>query len=118
MKDLAPKIYRQRLIIEGLYTIDPKPSKLKKFMKSLSAELGMTIIYGPMVKDLAGKIHPSQKGFECILIWAESGASVYTWEKEKFFTIDIYTCKKFNIKTAINLSKEFFEAKEIVFKSV
>lgn len=118
MKDLAPKIYRQRLIIEGLYTIEIKSSKLKTFMKNLSAKLGMTIIYGPIVKNLGEKIDPTYKGFECVIIWAESGASIYSWENEKFFTVDIYTCKKFDAKTAVKLTKEFFEAKEIVFKSV
>ncbi|MDO8661137.1 MAG: hypothetical protein Q7K43_04565, partial [Candidatus Woesearchaeota archaeon] len=74
MKDLAPRIYRQRLIIEGVYTIIVNSQVLKKFMKSFSAKLGMTILYGPIVKNLAEKINPFYKGFECVLIWAESGA--------------------------------------------
>jgi len=118
MKDLAPKIYRQRLIIEGFYTIEIKPIKLKKFMKNLSVQLGMTVIYGPIVKNLAGKINPLHKGFECVLIWAESGTSIYTWNKERFFTIDIYSCKKFDVNTAVKFTKDFFGAKELVFKSV
>lgn len=118
MKNLASKIYRQRLIIEGLYTIEIKPSKLRKFMKGLSVKLGMTIIYGPIIKNLAEKINPIHKGFEGVMIWAESGTSVYTWENENFFTVDIYTCKRFDVNTAVNFTKEFFGAKEIVFKSI
>ena len=84
MQNLAPGIYRQRMIIEGIYTIDIKPSKLKTYMKGLSAKIGMTIVYGPIVKNLVEKINPSLIGYECILIWMESGAAVYTWSKEKF----------------------------------
>jgi len=118
MKDLAPNIYRQRLVIEGLYTTEINPSKLRKFMKNLSTQLGMTIIYGPIVKNLAANINPIHKGFECILIWAESGTSVYTWENKNFFTVDIYTCKRFDVNTTVNFIRNFFEAKEIEFKNV
>ncbi|MBU2229066.1 S-adenosylmethionine decarboxylase [Patescibacteria group bacterium] len=118
MKDLAPSIYRQRLVIEGLYTIKIKPSMLKKFMKDLSVKLNMTIIYGPVVKNLAENINPVHKGYECILIWAQSGTQVYTWEKNKFFTVDIYSCVKYDAKMATKFTKDFFEAKQIVSKNV
>ena len=116
MENLAPKIYRQRCVVEGLYTADITPSKLKKFMNDLSVKVGMTIIYGPIVKNLAGKVNPKHKGFECILIWAESGSSVYTWENEKFFTLDLYSCKKYDINVVVEFTKEFFKATKIVYK--
>jgi len=118
MKNLASKIYRQRLVIEGIYSTDITPSKLKNYMQTLSGKLGMTIIYGPLVKNLAGKINPFHSGLEAFLIWAESGTQVYTWEKDKFFTVDIYSCKKFKAKTAVEYTKEYFKAKELVYKSV
>lgn len=118
MKNLASKIYRQRLVIEGIYSVDVTPSKLKTYMRTLSGKIGMTIIYGPMVKNLAGKINPIHQGLEAFLIWAESGTQVYTWENENFFTVDIYSCKKFEVKTAVDFTKEYFKAKELVFKSV
>ncbi|MEK6800772.1 MAG: S-adenosylmethionine decarboxylase [Nanoarchaeota archaeon] len=118
MRDLAPKIYRQRLVIEGIYTIEITPQRLKDYLKDLSTKLGSTIIFGPIIKNLAGKINSIHEGFEGVLIWAESGVSIYTWKKENFFTIDIYTCKKFNNRTAVKFTKEFFKTKDIVFKSV
>ena len=78
----------------------------------------MTIIYGPIVKNLAGKINPIHEGHEAVMIWAESGASVYTWKKQKFFTADIYSCKEFDNRTAVKFTKDFFKAKEIEFKCV
>jgi len=118
MKDLAPNIFRQRLIIEGLYKIEITPLKLEEFMRTLSELLEMTIIYEPIVKNLAENINPIHKGFECVMIWAESGVSLYTWELEKFFTIDIYSCKKYDIDTVANFAKDHFYATEVVFKSI
>ncbi|MBM3200496.1 hypothetical protein FJZ53_06160 [Candidatus Woesearchaeota archaeon] len=120
MKNLAAKIYRQRLVIEGIYSIDVTPKKIKTYMRKLSDDIGMTIIYGPMVKNLAGRINPIHKGLEAFLIWAESGTQVYTWENEKFFTVDIYSCKEFDVDTAVKFTKEYFGCKddEIVHKSV
>ena len=118
MEDLAPKIYRQRLIIEGIYSCKITSHKLASYLKELSNELGMTLVYGPIVKNLAEKINPIHKGFEGFLIWAESGVSIYTWKNEKFLTVDIYTCKKFSQKTAINFTKKFFKMPKIVSKSV
>lgn len=118
MKDLCPEIYRQRLVIEGKYTAELSQNKIKQFLKELSKKLSMEIIYGPVVKDIAGGINPKHKGFECVLVWAESGASVYVWEKFKFFTIDIYTCKSFKPNIAVSHAKKFFAAKQISYRSV
>ncbi len=118
MKDLAPQIYRQRLIIEGIYDTHMSTNKLKTYMKNLSKKLAMTIVYGPIARNLAGKINPVHEGYEAILIWAESGVSVYTWKKQRFFTVDIYSCKEFDNRIAVELTKEFFNAKEIDFKCV
>lgn len=118
MKNLYAKIYRQRLIIEGIYTTKVTGPKLKTYLKDLSDHLEMTIIYGPIVKNLAGKVNSFHDGLESVLIWAESGVSTYVWDKQKFFTVDIYSCKKFSVKKAVNFSKKFFKAKKIVSKSV
>lgn len=116
MKDFAPDIYRQRMVIEGIYSIKPTPKILKECMQELSKKLGMTIIYGPIVKNIAEKINPKHGGYECILIWAESGASIYTWKRNNFFTVDIYTCRKFDSKVAVQHIKEKFKATKIDYK--
>lgn len=118
MRNLASRIYRQRLVIEGIYSIDVTPKKLKEYMKRLSKNLEMTIIYGPIVKNLAGKLNPLHDGFEAFMIWAESGTQVYTWKNENFFTVDIYSCKKFEVMPAVDYTKCFFKTKDIVYKEV
>lgn len=118
MKDLCPQIPRQRLVIEGLYEAPLSRASLKAFLQGLSKHLGMRIIYGPVVKDVAGSINPKHKGFECIVIWAESGANLYTWNSYGFFTLDIYTCKKFSVPRTVSFVKKHFKATKLEFKEV
>ncbi|MDP3966202.1 MAG: S-adenosylmethionine decarboxylase [archaeon] len=116
MENFAPDILRQRMVIEGIYSVKMTPKLLKDCMQKLSVKLGMKIIYGPIVKNIAEKINPLHGGYESILIWAESGASIYTWKRNNFFTVDIYTCRRFDPKVAVEHIKEKFEAKKIDFK--
>lgn len=118
MQDLAPEIFRKRLIIEGIYRADISQESLKKMLIQLSSKLNMTIIWGPQVHNLAAAINPVHAGFEANLIWAESGACVYTWSKYNFFTVDIYTCKDFTSDLAVDFLRDFFNAEKIVYKEV
>jgi len=112
-RDLEPNIYRQRLVIEGKFKTAPKADNLSEFLVNLSEALSMTLLYGPIVKRLT-----DIPGYEAILIWAESGCQLYTWDEFKFFTLDIYTCKKFDPQQAIKLTENCFEISELVWKEV
>ena len=117
--DYAPDILRQRLVIEGIYTFPQiKEIDLIDFLILLSHEMRMHVVYGPKVMDLAGEINPKHAGLEGIMIWAESGVQCYTWEKQKFFTCDIYSCKQFDVEKTVAFVKDFFMAEKITHKSV
>lgn len=118
MKNLAPSIYRQRIVIEGLYTKKPTEQSLAALIEGLSKALCMTIVYGPIVKNVAGPLNPKHAGLEALAIWAESGLSVYVWDNPKFFTSDIYTCKPFDPQVAVDYIRDFFGSEEMVFKEV
>ena len=107
--NLAPEIFRKRLIIEGKYTVDIASSQfVEDFLNDLSQEMKMTIIAGPFVSSATGKAIPLHDGFEGSLVWAESGANTYIWSNSKFCTVDIYSCKDFDSEKAINFVKERF----------
>lgn len=111
MKDLAPDIYRQRLIIEGYPAQPISDEQIKTYLSELSTKLDMHQLIEPVThrSDLygwAGWIH-----------WETSGAHFYAWEQPLlFFSVDIYTCKAFDPQTAIEYTKDFFATSEIVFK--
>lgn len=111
MKDLAPSIYRQRVVIEGIAPEIISAQKIKQYLSELSSVVEMVTLLEPVTHRSdtfgeAGWIH-----------WETSGAHFYAWEKPIiFFSVDAYTCKKFNAQKAADFTKEFFDAKEIVFK--
>ncbi len=112
-KNLAPKIIRQRLIIEGkaLNLIDDK--QLKEYLSKLSDKLEMTTLTEPIA-------HLSKKyGWAGWIHWDSSGCHFYAWDKPfPFFSVDIYTCKPFSVEKAVEFTKKFFNTREIVWKEV
>ena len=117
-KNLEKRIFRQRLVIEGKYAKPLSAAELRSFLKKLSEHVGMTIIFGPIVKNLAGAINPIHSGYEAIVVWAESGVQLYTWEKFGFLTLDMYTCKKFNVKSTLAFVRKHLKITELVWKEV
>jgi len=113
MRDLSPKIYRQRLIIEGKCSQPITDNQIKEYLSKLSDVLNMKTLIQPVT-------NKSEKfGWAGWIHWESSGCHFYAWNKPfPFFSSDIYTCKKFDVNAAVKFTKEFFWAKEIVFKSV
>lgn len=111
MKDLAPSIHRQRLIIEGYPERPITDEQITRYLSQLSKELEMTELLTPVThrSDLygwAGWIH-----------WETSGAHFYAWEQPLlFFSVDIYTCKPFEVDHAVDFTREFFSSTETVWK--
>lgn len=113
MKDLAPQIHRQRLVVEGYpqsadhITAD----KIKEYLKKLSDVTEMITLIEPVThrSDLYGEaawIH-----------WETSGAHFYAWEQPLlFFSVDIYTCKAFDPQKVLDFTREFFETSELEYK--
>jgi hypothetical protein len=111
MKDLAPDIYRQRLIIEGIPKRPITEQQIIDYLSQLSAVTGMIQLIKPVThrSDLfgwAGWIH-----------WETSGAHFYAWDEPRlFFSVDAYTCKEFSAKKAVDFTKKFFDAEAIEYR--
>lgn len=113
MKNLAPMIFRQRLIVEGIprKTIDSK--EIKKYLSALGKILNMKVLIEPIT-------HKSSKfGWSGWVHWETSGSHFYAWDTPiTFFSVDIYTCKKFDPQKAISFTKRFFRTKQLSYKNV
>ena len=111
MKDLAPNIVRQRLVIEGIPSAVIDADQIKDYLSKLSDEIGMITLIDPITHRSdtygeAGWIH-----------WETSGAHFYAWDQPKlFFSVDIYTCKEFDIDNAVNFTRDYFKAETIEHK--
>ncbi|UCD03767.1 MAG: methyltransferase domain-containing protein, partial [Candidatus Woesearchaeota archaeon] len=81
-----------------------------EFLFELGDLLKMTIDIEPLVEKVDSRKH---QGFYAYVHWVESGCHIYIWDKFRFLTVDIYTCKEFSAEDAINLTKDFFKCSEV-----
>jgi hypothetical protein len=111
VRDLAPQITRQRLVIEGTCPEPITDEQIKDYLKKLSDVLEMRTLIEPIThrSDLygwAGWIH-----------WETSGAHFYAWEQPLlFFSVDIYTCKAFDEGDAVAFTQQYFKADKMSYK--
>ena len=102
--DLAPDITRQRMIIEGTLHNTFDPTDMVRYCKEISTVLNMNPVSDPKTS------YTKKYGWCCFMHWKESGMHIYSWDHRKppFFSIDIYTCKKFKYLDAVRHTTEFF----------
>jgi S-adenosylmethionine decarboxylase len=110
--DLAPSIYRQRLVVEGTRTLPIGSLEITNYLTQLSQVCGMTLLIDPVT-------HESERfGWAGWVHWETSGAHFYAWEiPSVFFSVDIYTCLAFSETDAIKFTQNFFDATHITAKS-
>jgi len=109
MKDLAPDITRQRLLIEATYTKSPvTQADVEAFLTRLPAELNLRIYTDPVVYSPGGEGKEVNQGYDGFVALIDSGISIYVWENRKFVSVVIYTCKQFDIDTALRFTATYF----------
>lgn len=114
MKNLAPDITRQRLLIEAKYTKTPiTRHDVIDFLKHLPKALGLRIYSKPVVFSPGGDGKDINQGFDGFVALIDSGISIYIWENAKFLSLVIYTCKGFSSDEAISFTKQYFATTEL-----
>jgi S-adenosylmethionine decarboxylase len=111
MRDLAPMIYRQRLVIEGCPKQPITDEDIEKYLLLLSRVINMKSLIKPVT-------HKSdQFGWAGWIHWETSGAHFYAWEDPTlFFSVDIYTCKKFDPVDALKFTRKFFDIDSVEYR--
>ena len=113
MKNLAPNLVRQRVIIEGTTEKIVKPVQMKRYLAKLSKVLNMKALRKPFA------YKAEDKGWGGWIHWITSGAHFYSYTSSPpLFTVDAYTCKPFSVEKAVAFTKKFLKAKEIVWKDI
>ena len=118
MKYLAPNITRQRLLIEGFYSIDIDKERIIDFFNKITSDLNLRMYGEPIIFSPGGEGKEKNQGYDAFVPLIDSGISLYVWSNSKFLSLIIYTCKEFVDADAIEFTKNFFKASEIEFKSV
>jgi len=111
VRDLAPDIHRQRMVVEGLCREPIDAATIRDYLAKLSGTIDMTALTDPVTHrspmyGWAGWIH-----------WETSGAHFYAWETPRlFFSVDIYACKAFIPQDVVSYTQEFFNADDMVWR--
>jgi hypothetical protein len=117
MKDLAPDIVRQRLLIEGLYTAKIDQAAVENYLIGVAAHLGLRTYGPPIVHAPGGAGKDENEGFDAFIPLIDSGISLYVWSKQRFFAAVLFTCKKFEVGAALVFTKSHFGARDIEHRS-
>jgi len=113
MRNLAPEVFRQRLLIEGRYSGEVTRERLTSYLLGVAAHLQLKAYGEPTIYSPAGLGKAENQGFDAFLPLIDSGIAAYVWSGAKFFSIVLYTCKGFDAQAAVGYTREFFGAGEV-----
>ena len=120
-KDIEPRVYRQRIVLEGHYKCEFDGDVMKTYLTDLSKILDMHIFSGPFCyppdrwNDPEGIALQDWNGF---VMWLESGSHCYVFPRYDFFTVDAYSCKPFSNEKVVEFTKKYFSSTDMTVKTV
>lgn len=113
MRDLAPEVFRQRLLIEATYQRTITKADVEQYLRELPAKLELQIYSDPVVYSPGGEGQTINQGYDGFVALIDSGISIYVWENAKFVSVVVYTCKRFDETRALDFTKTFFRVTEL-----
>ena len=113
MKNLAPNIIRQRLLIEGFYKINADKNVIINYFKTITKALELKMYGEPIIFSPGEEGKNINQGYDAFVPLIDSGISVYVWSNAKFLSLIIYTCKNFDENKAVEITKEFWKINKI-----
>ena len=80
------------------------------FLDELPSLIGMTKIMPPYTFSYSG-LKPEDWGVSGIVLIAESHISIHTFPEKGYASVDIFSCKEFDVESASDIIASKFEAK-------
>lgn len=108
MENLAPDIVRQRLLIEGIFTIDVDESAITRYFDEVTAALGLRTYGSPTIFAPRGEGGEENEGYDAFIPLIDSGISLYVWTGPRFLSVVAFTCKRFDSTRAVDVTRDFF----------
>jgi len=109
MKNIAPTITRQRLLMEGFFARKVTRDILSDYLYGVAAHLGLRTYGEPTIFSPSGMGKEENQGFDAFIPLIDSGISAYIWSKDQFLSIIVYTCKNFDAQAALTYTKDYFQ---------
>ncbi len=118
MKNIAPNIKRQRLLIEGFYkNLQINEEVIRKYFSVITSNLNLKVYGEPIIFSPENMGKPENQGYDAFVPLIDSGISLYVWTNSNFISLIIYTCKDFSENIAISSTIEFFNLIEYTSKN-
>jgi S-adenosylmethionine decarboxylase len=114
MDDLAPDLVRQRLIVEGFFTIGVDEKVITQFFSVLTSALALRPYGEPTIFSPGGEGRGENQGFDAVIPLIDSGISLYMWSHRKFLSLVTFSCKRFDVDRAIETTREYFAMTDLV----
>jgi len=112
VKDLAPGVLRQRLLVEGVFDGEMSEERVRAFLLRLAAALDLRTYGEPVVfQPASGMGKDENAGFDAFVPLIDSGISAYFWTGPRFFSVLIYTCKAFDGEAAVARTRDLLAAR-------
>jgi len=106
--------FGQHLMLDG-YGCDKEKlmdiGLIYSFLHDYPDEMEMTKVMPPYVFKCEGK-HPEDWGYSGFVIIAESHISIHTFPEKYYLSVDIFSCKPFDTKKAIEYIVKLFDIKK------
>ncbi|MDF0528334.1 S-adenosylmethionine decarboxylase [Tsukamurella sp. 8F] len=112
MRDLAPSITRQRLLLEGFFTVDVGEETVRDFLLGLPRSLDLRTYGEPAVFAPQGRSENGNEGFDAFIPLVDSGISLYVWQTQRFLSLIVFTCKAFDAAAAVRYTRDYFRMTE------
>jgi S-adenosylmethionine/arginine decarboxylase-like enzyme len=108
VKNLAPQIFRQRLIVEGYTTAPVDRRMIEATLTGLAVRLGLRAYAAPVIFSPGDAARADNQGFDAFLPLADSGISLYYWAGARFVSVLVYSCARFDEAAAIDYLRRAF----------
>lgn len=85
-----------------------------KVLDEMPALIGMHKITAPQIIPYEGKANSFDKGgISAFVLIAESHITIHTWKEQKHASIDIFSCKDFDVEKAVFYLSTIFKPRRI-----
>lgn len=108
LTDIAPDIFRKRLLVEGYFEVDVTEATLRRYFSRITAELGLRTYGEPIIHRTSGAGKEINEGFDGFVPLIDSGIYIAVWLNPKFLSTIIYTCAEFDHEKAVSVVGEIF----------
>lgn len=107
--DLAPDIFRQRLLVEGFFTKTVDEDVIRDYLFGVADHLELRTYSPPIIfAPASGMGSDENAGYDAFVPLIDSGISAYFWTGPRFLSIVFYTCKGFDREAAVGFTRDYF----------